>query len=851
MKFRITLFNLLFVIYGHDLLAGESLLDFWEQASRTVVVGSPKADSSEVEKRQHVEYENPDVSLCFDKAKVGAFSIKPVKAGPLTVLASIWGKTLPVPPKAALEFWLGAVEASQSLPENISVSLYGEDDRRVEVTARHIGDDADWGHYGVDLPTETPERLKSISLELGNTGMLLDGMILRAGEQVVGLTDKPLQQLMQEAADTRSERVRVAFENGTKTTTYGGELRQCFDRLYLGEDIEESNVKMQKFLKDEYDRLKQNKAALWDLALNVRLIEAYYELGSKSDRKPAPLRPETEKLLLEVLWERTKDKNDYGWAQSNTWWLTASENHDLNAKVCNLISARIFMNEPDYRDRPYPDAARGPGHGYWTHMTYGGKDEGYGPDSAAPWKSTGSHNAAAHYKAWMAFFQRYLGERAKRGFFLERASPVYMKWTLDFLHTLRSYCGNEALRKKLGDFFNVVWADWAQEQIAGRRGGSKTRAVGPGGYDSMEVMACFHLGGPGTTNFIYAAMLLDDYDFDPIVFDMALDSRGRGTYEIASRGVGEEEGPQPRPEGMERTLMTDRDARFLKYSWVTPNYILGTQMDHPSALHSHLSVVGRWHGLIVGGSPDTHIVPTSGVMEGDEEGKKIDMDTEYLTAQYKNILVGQQNRRWMQATPEWFPAKPLYQKPVILSVGKGWDEIEEEGGWVFFRKGDAFVAVREVLPVKSEDRTGPRHFQTDISVKGNPLLVQILDRPVEWTAAKDGIVLADKFSPFIIHAGSKAEHGSLASFREIVLKSKIELRKTVVPGFYILAYQGGEPGSQEIIFPANTPGMPRIGGKPIDYLPAALFSGPYVQSRFGSGKIKIAKDERELLLNFE
>jgi hypothetical protein len=49
--------------------------------------------------------------------------------------------------------------------------------------------------------------------------------------------------------------------------------------------------------------------------------------------------------------ERTYIKNDIFWARQSTWWLDGSENHDLNSKACNLVSSRIFMNEPDYRTK--------------------------------------------------------------------------------------------------------------------------------------------------------------------------------------------------------------------------------------------------------------------------------------------------------------------------------------------------------------------------------------------------------------------------------------------------------------------------------------------------------------------
>ncbi|MDP7120592.1 MAG: hypothetical protein QF395_09735, partial [Arenicellales bacterium] len=65
-----------------------------------------------------------------------------------------------------------------------------------------------------------------------------------------------------------------------------------------------------------------------------------------------------------------------------------------------------------------------------------------------------------------------------------------------------------------------------------------------------------------------------------------------------SRRPGEEENLWPRPKGNERTLMCDTESRFLRYSWVTPDYVIGTQMDHPAAVHSHSSSAARFNGVV-------------------------------------------------------------------------------------------------------------------------------------------------------------------------------------------------------------------------------------------------------------
>lgn len=822
-------------------IRGEALLDFWDQAPRIICIPEPKNFDKEIIQRQQTKFINQAVKLRYDRAKVGDFSAE-VPSGPVVLLAGIWGQELPVPSGARLEFWLSA--------EGREIPVRSGD---FSTVARAEATEDGWTRYQADWSEDAPRTVASLNIDLtGFPGpVLLDGVIFRSGDQVTGLTDKFAAQWKQEEESTRPLRVKSAFAAGTDNAV-SGELRQWFDKIWSGQEVSESNVRMRELFQTELQLAKDQRAKLWDLALNVRLIQTYYELGHKGRNL---LEPATEAVLLELLWERTKDKNDIGWASSNTWWLTASENHDLNAKVTNLVSSRIFSDEPAYRDRTYPNAAHEPGYGYWFHIHYS-QDGGYGPVPPASWAPSGPRTPAEHYVAWVKFFVRYFGERGRRGFFLEHASPIYMKWSLGFLQTLHRYGGDEQLKQRTTDFLDLVWADWAQAQIGGIRGGPKTRHQHVvGGRDSMSDLSRFLLGGPGTTNLIYTSMLVDDYALPEIIYDLALDSKGRGIYEIIARGVGEEESTRPRPAGTQKTLTVDRDARFLRYLWVTPDYILGTQMDHPDSVHSALSTVGRWHGLTVAGDPQTRILPTGGAekkADGEESAGRVSVDMEvmYQTAQNRNTLIVQQTRRFSQIAPGWFPLAAVADKPITIHTGDGWDEVIPENGWLFFRRGNAYAAVREILPRKTVTKSGPLNIPADVSVSGDTNLVEIDDSPPVLNSSNTGFELKDKYSAVIIHAGSAAEHGSFAAFRHAVAQSRLGLHKTVVPGYYFVTYKGSEKDSKEILLDGSAPEIPLIGGEPVNYQPRDLFESPYLRSEFGTGHVTITKGGRTRTLDF-
>ena len=344
-------------------------------------------------------------------------------------------------------------------------------------------------------------------------------------------------------------------------------------------------------------------------------------------------------------------------------------------------------------------------------------------------------------------------------------------------------------------FLDVVWADWAQEQIAGVRGGPKTRHHNSvGGYDSMTDLAAFWLGGAGRTWHLNNLQLASDYAWPEAIWELALDREGLGSFAAASRGVGEEETTRPRPPGAERTMLGNRESRFLKYSWVTPDYILGTQMDHPDAVHNHLSAAGRWHGMITSASPDARVVFTAGPK---------DLELMMQTVQHRHVLIAQQARRWTQINPDWYPARDQYSKPVEVWLGSAWDHVEEKDGWVFARAGNAYAAVRVV-------------------------------GAYTWNTARTSICLKDKFDPVVLEAGRRADYPTLADFQRAVLAAPLRQIRTVVPGYFILGYR-------DIVFNAANTTIPTIAGEYVNYAPPKVFDSPFLSAVYGSGVVTVGK----------
>lgn len=658
-------------------------------------------------------------------------------------------------------------------------------------------------------------------------------------------SEKIIQKYIQKADDTKSEQITHAFEHAQ-----GNGLRQAFcpyfADLWLGRDLDKVNAKLVNIFttKDPEIQQKYRLNDHWCLAINQQFYHMYYAFGAKGSVSPGRLYPETEKALLELLWERMSYKNDIHLARKSTWWMIGSENHDLVAKVSGLISSQIFMNEPDFKDRVYPDLGTGGGNMYWFHRMYA-KNAVDGPQGRANYKDGKTYTAADHYDEWVKYFDEYITERAKKGFFLEVASPGYMAVSISYLMDIYDLCDDKPLANKVEKFLDVVWADWAQDQLNGVRGGAKTRVSdGTRWVDAMYKFARFYFGGEGSAQTHFFAQLLSSYELKPITWHIALDRQGLGEFAYTSRKPGEEENAWPRPLGAERTLLCDTESRLLRYSWVTPDYILGCQMDHPAAVHSHLSNQARWQGITFKGEDGPRVYPTDVVRDENGNYKKSKTVGYCRAVQNENVMLVQQNRRWTQVNPDWFPAKNRSNLEYGIYFGDQLDQIIEKEGWIFVAHGDAYLATRVVMGEYA-------HGWTILKDDASPgLSSELVADSYEWSPDKKMIYLKDNYAGMIFEASRRVHHKTLEDFIIDVLDNSLVLDKTVVPGFHILRYKGCGENAKEIYFNLANNEMSMMDGQRIDYSPDMVFDSPFIKSKYNSGIVKISKGDQELVLDF-
>lgn len=667
---------------------------------------------------------------------------------------------------------------------------------------------------------------------------------------VIGVTDKAIEQQMAEQAATKEIRIRQAFEASAKKAYKP--IISAFAMLYLNQNLAEAN----RIIREDF--VENGASDPWSLLTTPIYCRLYYLFSSRSGQFPGRLEPETEKRLLETLWERTKHKNDIYWARESTWYLDGSENHDLNAKAANLVSSRIFMNEPTYKDRVYPNYGFGGSYHYGRAGYYGkGVDPATREGGGRANLSDGTeYTAANHYEAWLSFLKEYFRERAKSGFFLENSSSIYAKHTMNMIDLAYAYSGDEELHQIIDDFMTLYWADWVQTGIAGISGGPKTRHHGKvGGYDANTGLIGFFLGGPADGGIWNYWNNINGYELPRVVQIMALDREGMGHFVYQARAIGEAESAQPRPLGTERTLILKPESKFLKYSYVTPSYTLNTQMDHPLAIHSHLSKAGRWHGMTVAQDADARIVPVILPLEPDARGKTAAFNLEgmYKTFQHENTLIVQRSRSYSEVNPDWYPLYKQRSEQGIY-LGGAWDEKIEQDGWIFLRRANAYAGVRVAHFDKAYEEAKRKQTTSGTQAvfhgPGDEPTVKLKNQPYSYTDDGTIIKLEDRFAPVIIQAGDCQQYGGFEDFIIQTLEAPVALHKTVVPGFHILLFTPPNENPKEIVFNAANNEIPILDGEYISYEHPMTFDSPYLKSEFRSGRIRIEYKGESLDLDF-
>lgn len=505
----------------------------------------------------------------------------------------------------------------------------------------------------------------------------------------------------------------------------------------------------------------------------VRLHELF---GSDSQYYPGLLSAEAESNIRELLWMWVSNKSpldDADVTANNTWRIRDSENHSAMQDQLCWGGAKILRRFEPYKSMTYNDGS----------------------------------TAGEQYEAWTQFLIQYLRERGKRGLFIEYHSNTYSKYTSQNFYNYYDLAEDPTLRALAGSVLDLFWADAALETLDDVVGGAGARFARPddlnpdrNGYAPLM----WYYYGKGQVRSLHPGVMMlmtSGYRIPDVIMDIALDTAARGSYEYISRK------PGLLLEGKEnesRYWVDYENNQILRYSYVTPDFIMGTHMfpNLPSARWSKISSQNRFHSAILKtDSGFVQIVPQGGATTSNDRGYN-----EQWSIQKQGTLVTQKLRT----------SERIAEMRVYIPSGTG-VTIEEVDGWIFIDTGHSHAGIRVA--------TGGYQWQD-----------------ANW------IALTDEYSPVIIEVARSADYPGFAAFKAAALGSSLAV--TGQTGSRQLEYTGlGSTG--DFVFHMDTDQLPTIDGQPYNLTPDFTFKSPYINAEWPASKVFIEKDGRSLTLDFD
>jgi hypothetical protein len=581
------------------------------------------------------------------------------------------------------------------------------------------------------------------------------------------------------------------------------DLNRAFGGLWLNRDLEACNA----LLRSAYDEMMGDETAMtpeiadekakWQMRTWVRI---YYLFSSQGTARGGRLDTVNEGRVEDLLWNYALAKSTIARAQLDyVWFIQGSENHDVMDLANAFLAAQALKALPAYRDRALSDG----------------------------------QSLAAHSAAWTTYYTRYCEERVRHGLFVEIASPTYGKYMIPELTMLAEFAEDGALKNKMTALLDVTWADWAIEQLGGVRGGAKTRCYQGkysrrGATDSWRMMgqlllaqgnwADARVGGHPIHGF-NLILSTSPYQVPRVVAELALNPEGRGEYAYISRRPGKMSAPEALPPLGGHPcyyFMDAANSRLVRYTWATPDYIMGSFRVDPhlsestrieagkkaeaEQLYAAISGQNRWQGITFATGVDARVFPQC-VGHAAKDKKHLTItEIQQVAVQHENVLIVQANR-----ADKYNQAMRIYFAPGMR------ERLKEKDGILFLQEGNSYLAVRAL---SRDDGAIPCGASWD----------------------EDGLLrLDDLYAPVIFITGRKALFPTLEKFQAYVQAHDGTMRAGVLR----YGFQDAARAATVLSLFANEQRLPEINGHPIDLAPNLGMHSPYVQSIFGSGQVAL------------
>ena len=613
---------------------------------------------------------------------------------------------------------------------------------------------------------------------------LRDGFSERCGKLIEAQRGKPFEQA--EIEYDWNDRGNFTRKYAHSVTLF------AMQAFHLDEHVDEANDGLQKLCRHYLDHptdLYEAHSFHWSGALYNRLWAFFAEGGSvAADRMDEA----TQALMLEMMWAWSRKASVDLNSSTNPdgmWRFPNSENHHAMGIVTTLGFCGVLKGLTEYVNRTFDDG----------------------------------QNASAHYAAWMAYLKAYFRARSGKGQSVEIASKSYNAHTIQMWYNVFDFAEDAVLRRMAGDFLDLYWATWAEEQIDGIRGGGKNRIYqGPGSRTAalggVVDMAALYLGErvDGKINAMDWVVATSGYRMPFEVMRLALEVEARGEYEVVQRCMGLTESgwerkPLPPVVPFGYNGLRSDFGGFLRYSYCTPDFVMGTLMSEarPYTDWSAGAAQNRWQGVIFRGHADAAIVPEC-----------LAVDRHLNLQNHANTV----NQHWSVQAKGTLITQKLACSELSKQTGdsrvwissQGLTDPVEKDGWVFLESDGAFAGVRVARGGYAWDAEEPG--------KGR------------WLRCEDDL------SPIVIEVGRKVNYANAAAFEDAVLGNELRWSGDM------LEYEG--VSGDLFRFPADFGSIPEINGLRVDYAPGEVYNSPFVKSDWDSGEVVLTYDGSVRVLDF-
>ena len=389
------------------------------------------------------------------------------------------------------------------------------------------------------------------------------------------------------------------------------------------------------------------------------------------------------------------------------------------------------------------------------------------------------------------FLPEYCRARVAGGLWPAVSSDAKGADLLCCLVNLYDFAQDEPLKKRVSMLLDIIWADWAQDQMNLVRGGARMDTLMPPSSNDMIKFCAVPFLSPDMNwtdgrkytipdhNCIYI-MATTSWRMPDVVMDMILDAGGRGDFEYQSQ----------LPAAAELTV----SGLFKRYSYCTNEYVLGGLFIDPAAAQTGLpDALNMVQGLTFADGAYASVSCEGGIVQAIGD---------------KNILIFQH--------PQKTPDEPSSK----ISVSEGVKSLmTERGGWLVFRQSSTWAAIKG-LSIRRPGAGCGYEWVSDIQ-----------------------FTLKEPSSPLVVITGSARTYKNIDAFVTYITEHDWRIKDAVLT--YNYTNDEGKPDSFTMYLDGSA--KPLAGAKPLNFSDLMLYESPFMKSVKGSGVIMLKKDNRKLM----